>query len=135
MSQKAPFRTVAQVVLETLAGDKIEVVVVHRNPFHRDVGYRPDTTLGDDLDGAKVPIPVELIDEEIGWEQLEPFLRYDERFARTVNFTIWSNNWVIEHRWVIDCSPNCGGQIVRFRKTSRHPTTHNEIAERFPDII
>ena len=137
MSQQKDFKTVAQVVLEALDGDEIEAVVVHKHRFWPDVGFRASPKLGNSPNDKKLQLrlPQNLLDKEIGWEQLEPYLRYDETFGRTVNFTIWSKHWILEHRWVIDSTPNCGGRVVRFRKISRHPTAHNPMVERFPGCI
>lgn len=125
-------KTVAEVVLETLGGDPIEAVVIHSHPFHEVSYFRASAKKGDQSGDVEVLVPTDLLDRPISWDQAEPMMSYDEDFGRIFSFRVWSENWIIEHRWVAFSNANAGGRLIKFAKIPRKPTAQNPLKDHFP---
>jgi hypothetical protein len=121
-------RTVLDVIHEITAGEEIECIVLHRHPHRQDKYLPPGTSKNDPfLDDVARDVPCSLLDRAINTADLTPYFSYDEEARSTVSFTIWTSSSVYEHRWTSDCTPHCGGNVVRLRCSPRHPTTNNPL--------
>lgn len=121
-------RSVADVISETVKGQKVETIRFHKTPTHRAVpaSYFPIGTTLEQANASRQdlekPVPADVTGINLSWEVATEFIGYDERCGRTVDFTAWTEDWVIQHIWMGAGGPTTGGQVLKLLVLPRHPS-------------